>query len=109
MTKRVLVKELGKGGVQQYLKDQVELYGGIYDHFTSPGRKGVPDLIITWRAYGWARVHFVETKTIGGDVKSWQERDHNRRRNMGALVFVIWTKDQAERYVKTYGTPPAST
>lgn len=96
------VKELGKGGVQHHLKELIVAAGGMYDHFTSPGKKGVPDLIVTWPAYGWARIHFVETKTIGGELEPWQERDHEARRRMGAKVLVIWTKEQAERYVARY-------
>jgi hypothetical protein len=102
LTRRAVTKELGPGGVQQYLKDQVIKHGGMYDHFTSPGKKGVPDLIITWPEFGWARIHFIETKTIGGKVKPWQEKDHKARRAMGAQVFVLWSKAAVDTYLQQY-------
>ena len=100
--KRGNIKELGKGGVQQYLFDEVERCGGMCEHFKSPGKVGVPDCIVTWPAYGFARVHFVETKTIGGELSSAQDRDHKRRRKLGCHVFVLWTKDQVDDYVHRF-------
>lgn len=100
------IKELGPGGVQEYLKEQVLLWGGMYDHFTSPGKRGVPDLIVTWPAWGWARVHFVETKTIGGHVEGPQQRDHKERKAFGCFVKVIWTKGMVDEYVRQHGTVP---
>lgn len=97
------IKELGPGGVQQYLIEQVGLYGGRWDHFKSPGKIGVPDGIVTWPAHGWARIHFVETKTIGGKLEPWQERDHAERRALGCFVRVIWTKSMVDTYVREYG------
>jgi hypothetical protein len=101
-SKRGSVLELGKGGVQDYLFEQVELHGGMCEHFSSPGKVGVPDCIVTWPAYSFARIHFVETKTIGGKLESWQERDHKRRRKLGCFVAVIWTKKQVDLYVKRF-------
>jgi hypothetical protein len=100
--KRGSVKELGPGGVQAYLFEQVELLSGMCEHFKSPGKVGVPDCIVTWPAYGFARVHFVETKTIGGELSSAQERDHARRRKMNCHVFVFWTKAQIDEYVQRF-------
>lgn len=106
-SKRGSVLELGKGGVQDYLFEQVELHGGMCEHFTSPGKVGVPDCIVTWPAFSFARIHFVETKTIGGKLESWQERDHARRRKLGCIVFVLWTKRQVEDYVERFKQQPA--
>lgn len=99
-SRRGPVKELGRGGVQEYLKEQVELHGGAWDHFSSPGKKGVPDLIITWPMHGWAKIDFVETKTIGGKLESWQDRDHKRRAKLGCHVVVIWDFGGVDRYTK---------
>jgi hypothetical protein len=96
----------GKRGVQEsdvetYLVEQVELHGGMCEKFHPPP-KGRPDRIVTWPAYGFARVHFVELKTIGGKLESWQERDHARRRKLGCHVFVIWTKKQVDEYIERF-------
>ncbi len=90
------IRELGKGGVQSYLMELVEAAGGMPEHFATPGKVGPPDLIITWP---YANIHFAETKTKDGKLEPWQIRDHERRRKLGCIVVVIWTKDQAEFYV----------
>ena len=87
--------------VEKYLVQQVEGHGGLCEKFHPPP-KGRPDRIVTWPAYGFARVHFVELKTIGGKLESWQERDHERRRTLGSPVFVIWTKKQVDEYVARF-------
>lgn len=104
--KRGDVKELGKGGVQHYLFERVEQCGGLCEHFSSPGKRGVPDCIVTWPAYGFARIHFIETKTIGGKLESWQARDHERRRKLCCHVFVLWTKTQVDEYIRRFAEPP---
>ena len=105
------MKELGKGGIQRYLMDQVELYGGMAEHFTSPGKSGVPDLIVTWPAgfMAYPLTHYIETKSDIGTLKPWQTRDHKTRRSFGLHVEVIRTKPQADSYVKHYGVAPART
>lgn len=102
------VKELGPGGVQSYLKEQVALWGGMAEHFTSPGRRGVEDLIITWPAAGWGRIHFVETKTIGGKISPEQARVHAERRQFKVYTKVIWTKTMVDEYVREFGIAPCT-
>lgn len=92
--------------VEKYFVEQVEKHGGMCEKFTSPGRKGVPDRIVTWSAFGFARIHFVELKTIGGKLESWQERDHYRRRQLNCHVFVIWTKAQVDEYIERFAEFP---
>jgi len=92
--------------VEAYFVAQVERWGGMCEKFSSPGRKGVPDRIVTWKRYGWALIHFVELKTIGGALESWQKRDHERRRKLGAHVFVIWDKRGVDEYIERFAVPP---
>jgi hypothetical protein len=105
-SKRGSILELGKGGVQQYLFEQVEAHNGMCEHFTSPGKVGVPDCIVTWPVFSFARIHFVETKTIGGKLETWQKRDHERREKLGCCVFVLWTKHQVDKYVERFDPSP---
>ena len=102
--KRGTIKE---AVIEEYFVRQVESHGGMCEKFVSPGKKGVPDRIVTWPAAQWASVHFVELKTIGGELFPWQERDHERRRRLGCFVHVIWTKSQVDAYVERYAIPPA--
>jgi hypothetical protein len=91
--------------IETYFVERIEAAGGMAEKFVSPGCRGVPDRLVTWPAYGWARMHLVELKTIGGQLESWQERDHERRRKLGVHVFVIWTRQQVDEYVERYGHP----
>lgn len=102
MTRRVLVREIE--GVEQYLVEQVELHGGMCEKHVSPGRRGPPDRICIWPRYGYAQIHFVETKTIMVNgrptpLKPWQIRDHAARRKLGCVVRVLYTKEDVDRYV----------
>ena len=103
-------RELGPGGVQRYLTDLITLHGGMYDHFVSPGKKGVPDLIVTWPAWqpGSPRIHLVETKKSNGGAKSWQVRDHEKRSLFGVHVYIIRNRLQADLYVATQMYPALS-
>lgn len=92
------VRELGPGGVQGYLKRLVLDEGGDYYHFTSPGRNGVPDLIVLWES---GAPHFIETKAPNGVLSGPQKREHQRLRARGQKVFVLWTKVQVDRYIDT--------
>lgn len=100
----------GKRGVREsdvesYFVERVEACGALVDKFMT-GRCGPPDRVVTWPRYGFATIHFVELKTIGGKLESWQERDHARRRKAGAFVFVIWTKAQVDSYITEHGPIP---
>jgi len=84
--------------VEEYLVEQTELHGAICEKHTSPGRKGPPDRIVLWHP---AIIDFVETKTIGGVLKPWQKRDHERRRALGFRVEVVWSYQQVREYVRS--------
>lgn len=71
--------------VERMLRVGVEAEGGICEKFKSPEKSGVPDRLITWPG----RVHFVEVKKPGESPEPHQLRDHQRRRDLGQLVFVL--------------------
>lgn len=87
--------------IEKYFVEQVEKHGGTAEKFTSPGRRFVPDRLVTW-PHATARIHFAELKTVGGVLSSGQARDHARRRQMGVGVWVLWTKKQIDQYVEMY-------
>jgi hypothetical protein len=91
-----------ESSIEKYLVEQVKLHDGMCEKFVSPGKKFVPDRIVTWPAFSFARVHFVEAKTIGGELSEGQKRDHARRRKLGCHVFVLWTKQQVDEYVQRF-------
>lgn len=85
--------------IEEYLTQQVEMRGGLCEKHTSPGRRGVPDRLITWHG---GYMHLVETKAPKGELSALQARDHRRRRLRGVNVFVLWTKQQVDRYVQDH-------
>jgi hypothetical protein len=88
--------------VERYLVEQVEKHGGLCEKFVSPGRRGVPDRLVTWPAAGFARLHLVELKTVGGRLDPAQVRDHARRKKLNCEVFVLWTLHQVDVYVERF-------
>jgi hypothetical protein len=78
-----------EAAVERYLVQEVEKRGGLCEKFVSPGRRSVPDRIVTW-PYGV--VHFVELKAPGKEPRADQLRDHARRAALGVNVFVIDSK-----------------
>lgn len=94
--KRVAIKE---AKIEDYFVSEVEKAGGRSDKFTTPGKRGPPDQLVTWPRNGWARLDLVELKTIGGALSPLQIKDHRERAALGCIVRVIWTKAQVDEYV----------
>ena len=87
--------------VEKHLRVSVERRAGTCEKFTSPGRVGVPDRQINDRP---GHIDFVETKRPGGKAKSWQLRDHARRRARGFRVYILDTIELVDWYMRTqYG------
>ena len=102
------MKEIGRSGVEAYLKKAVAAAGGQTRKWVSPGRKNVPDQIVIWPTYfngkpvpAEAEVHFVETKAPGKKARGGQAREHKRMRDLGCFVFVLDTKEKIDAYVET--------
>jgi hypothetical protein len=72
--------------IEAALVKRVKELGGTCEKFTSPGRRSVPDRIVTLPG---GRIVFVEVKAPGKEPTELQGRDHERRREMGCEVVVI--------------------
>lgn len=72
--------------VEQALVQRVKELGGTCEKFTSPGRRAVPDRIVTLPG---GRIIFVECKAPGKKPTVMQQFDHERRRLLGCDVRVI--------------------
>ena len=88
------------------MRTEVERCGGLCLKLKDTGRKGFPDRTVIWPAYSFARVHFIELKTIGGRCESWQERYHEDLRRKGYFVQVIWTMTQVDEYIERFAVAP---
>ena len=87
--------------VETYLHAQVVKAGGWTDKFSSPGRRNVPDRLVTWPDTDahYLMIHFVEIKSPGKTARPAQVRDHARRGKMCCKVFVLDTKAKVDKYV----------
>lgn len=72
--------------IESALCRKVKALGGMCEKFTSPGRRSVPDRLITLPGN---RIIFVEAKAPGKEATELQQRDHERRRALGCDVRVI--------------------
>ena len=72
--------------IEQALLSRVTALHGTCEKFVSPGRRGVPDRLVTLPG---GRIIFVELKSPSGRWSPSQIRDHERRIQMGCEVRVI--------------------
>ena len=72
--------------IEAALVRRVKELGGLCEKFVSPGRRSVPDRIVTLPG---GRIVFVELKAPGKGPTELQERDHWRRRKLDCEVVVI--------------------
>lgn len=85
--------------IEQALVYRVKELGGTCEKFVSPGRRSVPDRIVTLPvAGGPAKIIFVELKAPGNKPTELQLRDHARRRALGCDVRVIDNMDDANAF-----------
>jgi hypothetical protein len=86
-----------ESSIERYLVAEVRRAGGVAEKFVSPGRRNVPDRIVTWLN---PMLDFVELKAPGEKPNAGQRRDHARRRKRGYAVFVIDTKAGVDKFIK---------
>lgn len=72
--------------IEQALVRRVKELGGLCEKFVSPGRRSVPDRLVTLPNN---RVIFVELKAPGKKPTIGQQLDHMRREKLGCDVRVI--------------------
>ncbi len=81
--------------IETALIARVRALGGTAEKFTSPGRRSVPDRLVTLPG---GRIIFVECKRPGGKPTAKQELDHDRRRALGCDVRVIDSIEQVNAF-----------
>lgn len=75
-----------ESAIERAFVARVKSLGGIAEKFTSPGRRSVPDRLVTLPG---GVIIFVELKRPGGKPTVAQLRDHERRLALGCDVRVI--------------------
>lgn len=81
--------------VEAALVRRVKSLGGLCEKFTSPGRRSVPDRIVTMPN---GQIIFVELKAPNKKPTDAQLKDHERRRALGCDVRVIDNKEDARAF-----------
>lgn len=79
--------------IENALVRRVKKLGGLCEKFTSPGRRSVPDRLVTLPNN---RIIFVELKAPGKRPTELQKRDHDRRKVLGCDVRVIDSMEQVQ-------------
>jgi hypothetical protein len=90
--------------IEDYLDKRVRDNGGFTEKYTTPGRRGPPDRLITWSPgpfdHGVGRIELAEMKRPkGGRVSELQKLDHAKRAKFGVRVWLLYTKDQVDNYI----------
>lgn len=81
--------------IEAALVRRVKELGGLCEKFVSPGRRSVPDRLVTLPG---GRIVFIEVKSPGKGPTELQERDHWRRRKLGCEVLVINSIEDVEKF-----------
>lgn len=81
--------------IESALCARVKSIGGLCEKFVSPGRRSVPDRIVTLPG---GVIVFVEVKAPGKKPTDLQERDHARRKALGCRVVVIDSMENANAF-----------
>jgi len=81
--------------IEARLCRRVKALGGTCEKFTSPGRRSVPDRLITLPGN---RVIFAECKAPGKKPTELQAKDHERRRALGCEVYIIDSPEAADAF-----------
>ena len=81
--------------IERALWKRVKSLGGRCEKFVSPGRRSVPDRLVTLPG---GHIIFVELKAPGKKPTPNQERDHAERRALGCDVRVIDSLEEANAF-----------
>ena len=87
--------------IEQFFRNEVRKNGGLAIKFTSPGFDGMPDRIVLFPG---GKIAFVELKAPGKRPKQIQAARHSLLRELGFLVFVIDSKEQAQEVINAVQT-----
>jgi hypothetical protein len=87
-----------ESAVENYLKTGVEAKGGECAKLVDEGRRGFPDRTVLMPG---AQIIFIETKTLGGKLESWQRRRIDRLCKLGFRVEILWDCIQVDKFLDT--------
>lgn len=83
--------------VEEYFVKRVKREGGLALKFVSPSMSGVPDRLVMLPN---GRLYFAELKRPKGKPRKLQLAVHRIFENLGFHVYVIDTKDKADKFLR---------
>lgn len=85
--------------IEEYLRVQVGMVGGIAYKFTSPNRRSVPDRMCVFPT---GEIIFVECKAPGKHPTPAQAREIARLRGLRCTVHVVDSKDRVDEVLEKW-------
>ena len=82
--------------VEKYLKKGVRSIGGECLKCATPGHIGAPDRLVFFPN---GKLVWVELKSLTGQLRPGQIREHNRLRKMGQTVVVLRSKEEVDGWL----------
>lgn len=89
--------------VEGYLTRRVTEAGGMCVKFIPDQVAGMPDRIVMLPGGRMAWVEMKKPK--GGTLSVIQKHRHRKLRSLGQVVYVCWTKAEADRIVRDMSSP----
>lgn len=91
-----------EGKVERRLRALAKLHKDkcFVEKHVSPGRRGVPDDLITW-GHPLCIMELIETKAPKGERRKHQARDHALRARYGIKVHTLYTVAEVDAYFAT--------
>lgn len=96
MKKEKKILPMKEKNVEKYLKSQCKLAGILSEKFVSPGKRHVPDQILSFSPGLSA---FVECKATGQSPTLMQAKDHEARRKLGFYVGVVDSRASVDQCI----------
>ena len=85
--------------IEDYGRRLITARGGQMLKWSSPGLRGVPDNIVFWAG---GHVHFIECKATDGAERAQQTMVRERIAALGAICFLVRSKQDFDDYVRVY-------
>lgn len=82
--------------IEKAVGDYAKSKGLLFEKFTSPSKRSVPDRILTLPC---GSMFFIEFKATGAKPTVLQTRDHEKRRSMGVIVYVCDDIEQGKKFI----------
>jgi hypothetical protein len=83
--------------IENHLREQIEARNGLCIKFMDPGQNGAPDRLVVLHGHP---TYYVELKRPHlGVLEDSQKRYHQRLRDRGQRVWVLWSKEDVDTFI----------